>query len=318
MKKLIAIIMLSLSTLVHAWSPTKPIVVVVPNAPGAGNEIAFRMLSKQVEQKTGAVFVYEYKPGAFDTIAMNYFDTLPGDGHHVAIPSCQSTYVAADVWFSKNVKFNAMDFLPVTNMGKSPLAFYASLKTEIDTPEKLINEIKSGKRPINFAVGGAAHKLAVEYLVHGIRPPKDTVETVMYKGPAQAMQDVMTGAAEFGVFPIAVGAPMVQAGKLKVIGIAGEKVLTGLEKYKLMNTYVPGLNVYACWNLVLPKNTPNEVLEWYQKYFIPAVNSKETKEFYDKQFIFVSPNEQTPEGVRASMYRLREQWQPFARKIKPE
>lgn len=318
MKRVIALLALSVSALAHAWSPTKPITVIVPNAPGAGNEIAFRVLAKQVEEKAKVNFVYEYKPGAFDTIAMNHFDTLPNDGYHVAIPSCQSTYVAAEVWFSKNVKFNAMDFLPVTNIGKSPLAFYARLKTDVDTPEKLIAEIKSGKRPINFAVGGAAHKLAVEYLVHGIKPPKDTVETIMYKGPAQAMQDVLSGAAEFGVFPIAVGAPMVQAGKLKVIGIAGEKVLPGLEQYKLMNNYVSGLNVYACWNLILPKNTSNEVLDWYQKYFIPAVNSKETKEFYDKQFIFVSPNEQTPAGVRASMYRLREQWQPFARKIKPE
>lgn len=318
MKKFIGSLLLVTTVLAHAWTPTKPITVIVPNAPGAGNEIAFRMLAKQVEEKAKINFVYDYRPGAFDTIAMNHFDTLPNDGYHIAIPSCQSTYVAAEVWFTKNVKFNAMDFLPVTNIGKSPLAFYASTKTNIDTPEKLINEIKSGKRPINFAVGGAAHKLAVEYLVNGIKPQKDTVETIMYKGPAQAMQDVLTGAAEFGVFPIAVGAPMVQAGKIKVIGIAGEKVLSGLEQYKLMNNYVPGLNVYACWNLILPKNTSNEVLEWYQKYFIPAVNSKETKEFYDKQFIFVTPNEQTPAGVRASMYRLREQWQPFARKIKPE
>ena len=318
MKKVLATLITLVALSAHAWQPSKPITVVVPNAPGAGNEIAFRTLAAQVEKKTGINFIYEYKPGAFDTIAMNYFDTLPGDGHHISIPSCQSTYVTAEIWYSNNVKFNAMNFVPVTNIGKSPLAFYARLNTDIDTPEKLIAEIKSGRRPINFAVGGAAHKLAVEYLVAGVKPTKDTVETVMYKGPAQAMQDVLSGAAEFGVFPIAVGAPMVQAGKIKVIGIAGEQVLSGLEKYKLMKNYVPGLNIYACWNLVLPKNTSPEILEWYQQHFIPAVNSKETKDFYDKQFIFVTPDEQTPEGVRASMHKLREQWQPFARKIKPE
>lgn len=318
MKRFLATLLLATATLAHAWEPTKPITVIVPNAPGAGNEIAFRQLAKQVEAATKASFVYEYKPGAFDTVAMNHFDTLPGDGYAVAIPSCQSTYVTAEIWYSRAAKFNAMDFLPVTNMGKSPLAFYARLKTDTDTPEKLIAEIKDGKRPINFAVGGAAHRLAVEYLVAGVKPATDTVQTIMYKGPAQAMGDVLSGAAEFGVFPIAVGAPMVAAGKLKVIGIAGEQVLPGLEKYKLMNRYVPGLNVYACWNLILPKNTPAPVLEWYQQHFIPAVNSQETRDNYAKQFIFVSPNEQTPEGVRASMYRLREQWQPFARKIKPE
>ena len=317
MKKFLITILL-MPILCYAWQPTKPITVVVPNAPGAGNEIAFRILSKQVEQKTKQVFVFDYKPGAFDTIAMNHFNTLPADGYHIAIPSCQSTYVTAEIWYAHNVKFNVMDFVPVTNMGKSPLGFYARLSSAIDSPEKLLAEVKAGNRPLNFAVGGAAHKLAIEYMVAGVKPANDTVETIMYKGPAQAMTDVLAGQVEFGVFPIAVGAAMVKSGKIKLIALAGEQPMKGLETAKLMKDYIPNLNVYACWNLILPKNTPQEIQDWYNETFIPALNSKETKDLYDDQFIFISPKEQTPEGVRAAMYRLREQWQPFARKIKPE
>jgi tripartite-type tricarboxylate transporter receptor subunit TctC len=317
-KKLLATILLAtVSFMAQAWTPSKPITVVVPNGPGAGNEIAFRILAKQVESKN-VNFVFDYKPGAFDTIAMNYFNTLPADGHYVAIPSCQSTYVTADIWYSNNVKFNAMDFAPVTNIGKSPLGFYARVASDTDTPEKLIAEVKSGKQQLNFAVGGAAHRLAVEYMVAGAKPSTDNVQTLMYKGPAQAMTDVLSGQVEFGVFPIAVGAAMVKSGKIKLIALAGEQAMPGLEKAKLMKDYIPNLNVYACWNLILPKNTPQDVQDWYHDTFIPALNSKETKASYNEQFIFISPNEQTPQGVRAAMYRLREQWQPFARKIKPE
>ena len=319
MKKFLTAILLSASAIVaHAWTPSTPITVVVPNAPGAGNEIAFRILAKQVEETSKVKFVFDYKPGAGDTIAMNHFNTLKNDGHYISIPSCQSTYVTSEIWYPNYVKFNAMDFVPVTNMGKSPLGFYARLSSDIDTPEKLITEIKAGNRPINFAVGGSGHKLAVEYMVTKINPSKDTVETVMYKGPAQAMTDVLAGQVEFGVFPIAVGAQMVKLGKLKLIALAGEQPILGLEKVKLMKDYIPNLNVYACWNLILPKNTPQEIQDWYHDNFIPALNSKETKSFYDDQFIFISPKEQTPEGVRAAMHRLREQWQPFARKIRPE
>jgi tripartite-type tricarboxylate transporter receptor subunit TctC len=319
MKHLLAVLLVVASALAHAqWQPTKPVTVVVPNAPGAGNEIAFRILARQVEQKSKISFVYEYKPGAFDTIAMNYFNTLPADGHYVAIPSCQSTYVTADIWYSPNVKFNAMDFVPVTNIGKSPLGFYARSSSDIDTPEKLIAEVKSGKRQLNFAVGGAAHRLAVEYMVAGVKPQKDTVETLMYKGPAQAMTDVLSGQVEFGVFPIAVGATMVKSGRIKLIALAGEQPMPGLERVKLMKDYIPNLNVYACWNLILPKNTSQDIQDWYHNAFIPALNSKETQASYNEQFIFISANEQTPQGVRAAMYRLREQWQPFARKIRPE
>ena len=101
------ITLLLIPALCYAWEPTKPITVVVSNAPGSGNELAFRILSKQVEQKTKQTFVFDYRPGADGTISMNHFNTLPADGHHVAIPSCQSTYVTSEIWYAHNVKFDA-------------------------------------------------------------------------------------------------------------------------------------------------------------------------------------------------------------------
>ena len=317
MKRFLIALLVPLSAL--AWQPTKTVTVVFPNGPGAGNEISFRIVAAEVEKKfPDFKWVPEYKPGADGNIGMNHFDKQPADGHHVAMPSCQSTFVTSDVWYSQTVKFNPMDWEGVANIGKAPLAFYARVGSQINTPEKLIADVRSGKRPITFATGGAAHKLAVEYFVAGVRPVKDTVETMLYKGPAQAMTDVVSGQVEFGVFPIAVGAPMVLAGKLQLIGIAGEVPLTGFPKAKLMKDYVPGLNVYACWNLMLPKNTPQEVQDWYHKAFVPAIRSAAVREQFDKNFIFISPDEHSSEGVRAAMYRLRQQWQPFARKIKPE
>jgi tripartite-type tricarboxylate transporter receptor subunit TctC len=155
-------------------------------------------------------------------------------------------------------------------------------------------------------------------MISTIQPVTNSVQAIMYKGPAQAMNDVVAGQVEFGVFPVAVAAPLIKAGKIKLIGVAGELPLADLKEAKLMKDYVANLNVYACWNLILPKNTPQNIQDWYNKVFIPVLNSKETKDKYNEQFIFVSQNEQTPQGVRAAMYRLREQWQPFARKIKPE
>ena len=90
------------------------------------------------------------------------------------------------------------------------------------------------------------------------------------------------------------------------------------EKTPLMKDFVPGLNLYGCWNLMLPKGTPPEFQQWYKDNFIPALRSAEVKEQFDKNFIFISPEAHSPEGVRADMARLRQQWQPFARKIKPE
>ena len=48
MKKLLLAILLA-PALAFAWQPTKPITVIFPNGPGAGNEISFRIVAAQVE-----------------------------------------------------------------------------------------------------------------------------------------------------------------------------------------------------------------------------------------------------------------------------
>jgi len=149
-------------------------------------------------------------------------------------------------------------------------------------------------------------------------PGGDLVETHMYKGPAQALLDVMGGSVEFGVTPVAVGWPHVQAGKLKLIGIADTRILPGLENYPLMTRVVPNLSIHGCWNLVLPPNTPQEIQTWYNKQFVPTIRSKDTAEKFKENMMYTTVEEHSPEGVRAAMYKLRRQWQPIAKRIKPE
>jgi tripartite-type tricarboxylate transporter receptor subunit TctC len=315
---LIALSLATASMLSYAWQPAKPVTVIYPNGPGAGNEISFKIVSDIVERNTGAKFVSDYKPGADGNLATNYFNTVANDGYTISVPACNSQWVTAEVWYPQMIKFNIFEFEPVANIARSPLAFWANPNSRINTPEELINEIRSRQRPINFAIGGGGHKLAVEYLTTKLNVPDDRVETIMYKGPAQALLDVMGGHVEFGVTPVAVGYPHLQAGKLKLIGIAGETPLRGMEKVPLMKDYAPGLNIYGCWNIILPKGTPKDIQEWYRTNFVPAINSKEARAKFDENLMFVTPSEHTAEGLNSSMMRLRNDWQPIARKFKPE
>jgi tripartite-type tricarboxylate transporter receptor subunit TctC len=318
MKKLLIALAL-VPTLVLAWQPTKPVTVIYPNGPGAGNEISFRIVADIVERKTGAVFKAEHRPGADGNIAINHFNTVSADGYTVAIPACNSNWVTAEVWYPQTVKYNIFDFEPVANIARSPLAFWAKVDSKVNTPEDLIREIRSKSRPLNFAIGGGGHKLAVEYLTDALAVPGgNRVETAMYKGPAQALLDVMGGHVEFAVTPVGVGYPHVKAGKLKLIGLASEVPLKGLESAPLMSKYAPGLNLYGCWNMILPKDTPQDVQQWYHDNFIPAIRSAEAQKKFDDNLMFITRKEHTPAGVHAAMARLKSDWTPIARRIKPE
>ena len=319
MKKLLATLLLTTtSVMAQAWSPTKPVTVIYPNGPGAGNEISFRIVADIVEKKTGTKFVPEYRPGADGNIAINHFVTLPADGHSISVPACQSNWVTPEVWYSKMIKYNPMDLEPIANIARSPLAFWAYPGSKINTPEELVAAIRKKERPISIAIGGSGHKLAVEYLTDKLNVPGgDRVETIMYKGPAQALFDVMGGHVEFGVTPVAVGYPYVQSGKLKLIGIADTRPLAGVESAPLMSKVAPGLSIHGCWNIVLPPNTPQEIQKWYHEQFVPAIRSAEAGAKFKENMMYITPEEHSPEGVRASMSRLQQVWQPIARKIDP-
>lgn len=313
MKKLLALLLLPLT--VWAWEPPKVVSVVIPFTPGSGNEMSFRAVAAYLEQKHKISFVVENVPGADGNVGMNVFAQRPANGHHLAVPSCQSTFVAADIWWRDMMRYEPYDLTMVTNIAKSPLAFIANSNSRVHTLPELIKEIQSNQRPISFAIGSSAHKLAYDYFLTNINGKNKQVVAANYKGPLPAAQDVAGGHAEFGIVPLAVANTLVATGKIRVISIAGERPMAGYERVELSNRYVPGLNVYACWNIVLPKDTPAEITDWYAREFVEAIRSQRSKKFFDENFMFVDTRALGPVGVRKDMVDLRRQWEDYVKRM---
>jgi len=320
MKKLIALLLATASILAQAWEPTKPVTVIVGNTPGAGNELAFRKLAEIVQQ-TNPKFTYVVSniPGADSVIANNKFLTEAPDGYTINLPSHMSSYVTNDIWEKKVKKYNYDSFIDVLTMGKSPLVLVASSKSTITTPEEFIRLIRITGAPINIAVGGGAHRTAFEYLMEKGHGNRDLVKPIKFNGPAPAVASVAqydgkTG-TEFGIMPIAVAKPLVDAGKVRAIGFTGTRKMAQFPNVPLLRDVAPGIRVYAAWSIELPKGTPQEVVDWYQKTFSAAVRSREYAEWMDANVVFYEESELTPAGLRKTMDELRTTFLPVLEKI---
>ena len=319
MKKLLSILLL-VPILALAWEPTKPVTVIIGNTPGAGNEIAFRKLAEIVQQ-TNPKFTYVVQniPGADSVVATNKFLTEPADGYTINLPSHMSTYVTNDIWEKNVKKFKYNDFVDVLTIGKSPLALVASPKSTITTPEEFARLIRITTGPINVAVGGGAHRTAFEYLMMKSHGNADLVKPIKFNGPAPAVQSVAQYdgkvGTEFGIMPIAVAKPLVEAGKVKIIGFTGTRKMSQFPSVPLLKDVAPGINVYAAWAIELPPNTPADVVEWYQKAFSAAIRSEEYKEWCLGQVVFYEESELTPAGLRKHMDELRKTFLPVLEKI---
>ena len=312
--KVIAVALIATSA--HAWEPTKPITAVIGFAPGSGNELSFRGISSIIEKANPKInFIVENRPGGDGTIGMNHFVKLPNDGYHISVPSHQGIWVTADFANPENKKYTLDDFEYVVTLAKSPLAIIANSASTVNTPREFLDRVKNTDKPLNIAAGSGAHKLAYEYMMYNIKGNRSLVKTIPYKGPAQAGQDVAGGHVEFGIIPVAVANTLLQSGKIKIIALCSEYKIDAIKDVPLMKDLVPGMNVYAAWGIVLPKNTDKEIVDWYVTNFTNAIRSNDGQRFLRENLMFAEPKEQTPSGFKASMIQLREKWVPIIKEV---
>lgn len=315
-KFLVGLVAVAFAT-AYAFTPPKTVTVTVGYAPGSGNENSFRGVGAIVEKNNPSVnFIVQNKPGADEVVALNWFMKQPGDGANLYISSQQGVFTTIEQWYPSQMQFKPLDMELVTTIAKSPLAVIANVNSKTNTPKELLERLKNTKEPVTFSLGAGAHKLVFEYLMDKGRGNSDLVKSVMYKGPMQAASDVAGGQVEFGIMPTAVAYQFYKAGKIKYIALASEFKLAQLPDVPLWKDTVPGLNIYGAWMIALPPGTPKEIVKYYQNLFVPAINSPEARQFFDNNLMFPVPGEQSPEGARAFINKIREQWIPYVKTMK--
>jgi tripartite-type tricarboxylate transporter receptor subunit TctC len=304
------------------WAPNRTVNTVIGFAPGSGNEISFRKASDIVmKQNPGVVFAVETRPGADASVASNAFMNAPSDGLHLMVPSHMSLFVTNDIWQRDTKRFEYNSFKPAVTLGKSPLVLVASSRSTVNTPQEFVRYITNG-RAVNIAVGGGAHRMAYEYIMLKTKADPKMIQPVAFQGPAPAVQSVAgydgkTG-TEFGIMPIAVAKPLIEAGKVKPIGLTGGPRLKALPNVPLLSDVVPGLKVYAGWIVVLPPQTPDTIVNWYVDRFSRAILSKEYQDWAEQNYIIIDRNELNPQGVMAYAEELRTSFAPIVRNIRVE
>lgn len=305
------------STLSYAaWEPTKPIIVTIGFAPGSGNELAFRKSSEIVQKNTGANFVIENKPGADTVIAMNHLMVAQPDGYSVSVPSQMSTYVTNDIWEKNVKKFNYDSFSDVITIGKSPLVLVASSRSKVNNPIDFLKYTHSGKA-VNIAIGTGAHRAAYEFIAYKMNFTKD-IQFIKFNGPQPAVTSVAQfdgSGTEFGIMPITVAKPLIDAGKVKPIGFTGSHKLSQYKDVPLLNDLIPHINVYAAWFIALPPNTDTQIVSWYRAQFKKALMSKEYQEWATANLVIIDNAEFAEIGIKRNREMLRNNFLPVLEKI---
>jgi tripartite-type tricarboxylate transporter receptor subunit TctC len=84
---------------------------------------------------------------------------------------------------------------------------------------------------------------------------------VPYRGAAPALADVVGGTAQIMFDNLGVSLPQVEAGNLKLLGVATPKRMPSLPKVPTIAETLPGFEATAWFAVVAPPGTPKQIVE---------------------------------------------------------
>jgi len=269
--------------------PNKVIKVVVPYPPGGATDIVGRYVGQKLQEVLNTPVIIDNKPGAGTNIGTEQVVRSNPDGYTFLIGS-----------FANGVNkslFKNMNFDPTKDLVGLSLISLGSIIMTVppDFPANTVQEFialaKAQPGKLNYGVGGAgssAH-LAGELFKS---MTGTAIESVFYKGGAQALQDLMAGRVQLIFDNPQIVIPLAKAGRVKLLAVTGKDRANYLPELPTMiESGVKGFEIYSWYGLMAPAKTPPEIVSVIESAMAKIVAMPDVKaKFNDLGIVPIGSN----------------------------
>jgi tripartite-type tricarboxylate transporter receptor subunit TctC len=201
-----------------AW-PSKPLRVVVGFAPGGSTDVMARIVAQVLTESLGQSVLIDNKPGASGNIAASEVIRAAPDGHTFLI--APTSVETANPSLFKSTILPSRDLMPVGTIGRTQMYLVGKPQLAANNARELVALAKSKPGALSYASSGAGTPphLACELFKQATGT---FVTHIPYRGAAPALQDVLSGQADFVCDP-GIAFPHIRTGKAKLLGIVSAK-----------------------------------------------------------------------------------------------
>jgi len=214
-----AAITASLAATAADW-PDRPVLVVSSYSAGNATDIIARLVLDEVSQHLHQPFVIENRPGAGGVIGVASVTRADPDGYTLLISS--SSMSSAGILHRSLPYDPVRDLTAVVMFGAQPTVLVTPPSKGFRTVADLVAAAKAKPDALNFAsagVGAASHLAGERFrLAAGI-----DVQHVPYRGPNEALADVLAGRIDYYFVPIAPALPLIAQGKVVALAVSTAK-----------------------------------------------------------------------------------------------
>ena len=239
--------------------PNRSVKIIVPFPAGGTADAVPRLVAEWLSRKWGQPVIIENPTGAAGNIGADMAYRADPDGYTLLSAPPPPLVINQNLY--PNLSFDAAKFEPIIVMAQVPNSIIVNPgKISATTLPEFISYLKANPGKVTSATqgNGTTSHLTSEMLQ---LMAQVQVQHVPYRGTAPALQDLLSGNIDFMCDNLGVSLPLVEAGKLRLLGVATAKRMASLPNVPTIAETLPGFESVAWYAVVAPPKTPRAITE---------------------------------------------------------
>ena len=311
---LLGVVMPAAAAFAQSGYPSRPIVMIVPQAAGGTNDIVGRLVSQKLGEVLSASVVVENRPGAGGNIGTQAAAKASKDGYTLLMTISSSQAINPALY--KNPGFDPVkDFKPIALIGAVPNVLLVNPSFPAKSVAELIAlaKAKPGEHQYASAGNGTLNHLLGEMLGS---MTGTNLQHVPYKGVAPALNDVLGGQLPILFASLPSSLAHIKAGKLRPLAVSGATRSPVLPDVPTLAETVPGYNGTLWIGLFAPAGVPQEVLSRLQNGMNKALAAKDLRDKLELQGVELASTPERPVSPEQFAILLNDDIAKWARIVK--
>jgi tripartite-type tricarboxylate transporter receptor subunit TctC len=264
----------------QAAYPHNRVTLVTHSSPGGGTDLFLRELSQHLGPIMKTSFAVENIRGGSGATAVAHVAAGKPDGS--IFYGTTPTYIQTTLMSKPPVGFDGLD--PIAIVFFDPEVIY----TRTESPHKtLADAVAFAKANPGKARWGAANPASLERLAlerlnraAGLKVP-----VVSHEGGGDLLIGVLNGTYDIGIGEVQEIAGQLEAGKVKLLAVLGEKRLEGLPNLPTAREQGFNVAVTKFRGIAGPKGIPDEIAKQWEDALRKALASPAYKAAYSKEHL---------------------------------
>ena len=261
--------------------PSKVIKIVVPTAPGGGNDAMARIVGAKLQERWKQAVIVENKAGGNGAIASEYVARAAPDGYTILLG-----YIAThgiNPGLSKVPYDPVKDFIPIAEIAEAQGVLVVNTSVPAKTVKELIALAKAKPGTMSYASAGNGTAPHIAGELFKQQAGVDLLH-VPYKGSGPAMTDTLAGTTQI-MFPSLVAAtPHIKSGKLRALAVTGSKRSPLYPNLPTVaESGVAGFEITQWYGFFAPAKTPADIVDKLNKEIVAIMKEPDVaKKFADQ------------------------------------